>query len=173
MTDTSQTSKGAASQTSKGADLSGQRQAVRATARGPGRIEVTGLRVLGHHGASDAERQRAQPFEIDIVVDADISHSAASDQLCDTADYSRLVSAAADVVSGLSFALMEALAWRVAERVLDEASGSSAGAGAVTVRVRKLRPPVPFDVSTAGVTVTLVPAVAPRPAPTAGAGTVP
>ena len=45
------------------------------------RIELRGLRVLGVHGALPDEQVRAQPFEIDLDVDADLSVAGRSDHL--------------------------------------------------------------------------------------------
>ena len=36
------------------------------------RIELRGLRVLGVHGALPEEQERAQPFEVDLDVEADL-----------------------------------------------------------------------------------------------------
>ena len=51
------------------------------------RIELRGLRVLGVHGALPDEQVRAQPFEIDLDVDADLSVAGRSDHLDDTVDH--------------------------------------------------------------------------------------
>lgn len=110
-------------------------------------IELRGLRVLGHHGASPGEQDQPQPFEIDLDVDADLSAASASDALDDTVDYGVLVAVAAKVVEGERWHLLERLAQRVAEEVLV----ADARVRAVTVTVRKLRPPVPHDLGSAGV----------------------
>ena len=113
------------------------------------RIELRGLRVLGTHGVLDEERERAQPFEVDLAVEADLGAAGASDALADTADYGALADVARRVVAEESHALMERIAARVAEEVL-AADGRIA---AVTVTVWKLRPPVPVDMDRAGVTI--------------------
>jgi len=97
----------------------------------PDRIELRGLRVLGTHGLLDEERQRPQPFEVDLDVVADLS------------------AAVARVVGEERCDLLERLATRIAEVVLTDARVTS-----VTVAVRKLRPPVPVDLASAGVRIT-------------------
>jgi dihydroneopterin aldolase len=113
------------------------------------RLEVRGLRVVGVHGVLPEERVRAQPFEVDHDVVADLRAAGRSDDLADTLDYGALAEMAAKVVGGERFQLLERLAERIAEVVLEDPRATS-----VTVAVRKLRPPVPVDVATAGVRIT-------------------
>jgi FolB domain-containing protein len=113
------------------------------------RIELRGLRVQGVHGVLPEEQVRAQPFEVDLSVQADLRGAGRSDDLADTLDYCAIAESVAKVVSGEHFALLERLAERITEVVLTDGRVTS-----VTVSVRKLRPPVPVDVSTAGVTIT-------------------
>jgi dihydroneopterin aldolase len=112
-------------------------------------VELRGLRVLGRHGVLDDEKARDQPFEVDLDVETALTAAGASDDLADTVDYGRLVADVAAVVAGERFELLERLAERVAEVVLDDRRVAG-----VTVAVRKLRPPVPFDLATAGVRIT-------------------
>lgn len=116
---------------------------------GADRIELRGLRVVGTHGVLPEERERAQPFELDLDVEVDLGPAAASDDVADTVDYGALAEAAARVVATESFGLLEALAARVADVVLADGR-----VGAVTVGVRKLRPPVAVDLASAGVRIT-------------------
>ncbi len=112
-------------------------------------IELRGIRLLGRHGVGDAERQSAQPFELDLDVTVDMSGAASSDDVRDTVDYQRLVELASDVVTGASFRLLETLATAIADALL-----SVGRVEQVTVSVRKLRPPVAFDIRSAGVCIT-------------------
>ena len=47
-------------------------------------VEIRGLRVMGTHGVLEEERQRAQPFEVDIDVETDLAAAGRSDDLTDT-----------------------------------------------------------------------------------------
>lgn len=114
------------------------------------RISLRGLRAIGVHGVLPEERDRAQPFELDVDIDADLSTAGRSDRLDDTLDYGHLVALAAAVVTDESHRLLERVATRVAEVVLD----ADERVQSVTVTVWKLRPPVPADLDRAGVTVT-------------------
>jgi dihydroneopterin aldolase len=113
------------------------------------RIEIRDLRVLGVHGVLPEERERAQPFSIDLVAWVDMAAAQQSDELADTVDYGALAQLAADVVGGRSYQLLEALAGRLADALLV----ADARLRAVAVTVRKLRPPLPMDVASTGVRV--------------------
>lgn len=112
------------------------------------RVVLTGLRVLGRHGASPGEQDRAQPFEVDLELGVDLAAAAGSDDLADTVDYGAVVQAVAAVVRDERHALLERLAQRIAEVALADPRVAS-----VTVEVRKLRPPVPVDLASAAVRV--------------------
>ena len=65
-------------------------------------IQLRGLRAVGTHGVLPEEQARAQPFEIDLDVEADLRAAGQSDALTDTVDYGALAEAAARVVSLLA-----------------------------------------------------------------------
>ncbi|MHB8466417.1 MAG: dihydroneopterin aldolase [Acidimicrobiales bacterium] len=109
-------------------------------------VELRGLRALGTHGVLPEEQQRAQPFEVDLDIEADLAAAARSDELADTVDYGALATAVARVIADERHALLERLAERIAETALADRRVTS-----VTVTVRKLRPPVPVDLASAGV----------------------
>ncbi|MDE0214986.1 MAG: dihydroneopterin aldolase [bacterium] len=113
-------------------------------------LRIAGLRVMALCGALPEERVRAQPFELDVDIGADLALAGRSDDLGDTIDYGEVCAAVCTAAEGGQFTLMEALAQRVAEVCLhfDER------ARWVVVEVRKLRPPVPQHLSTSGVRIT-------------------
>lgn len=113
-------------------------------------IELRGLRLAGIVGVLPHEQAQAQPLELDLDLDADLDAAGRSDDLADTIDYGAVCDAVEAAVATTSFALLEALAARVAADVLalDERLRS------VTVSVRKLRPPVAQQLSTSGVRIT-------------------
>jgi 7,8-dihydroneopterin aldolase/epimerase/oxygenase len=114
----------------------------------PDLIELRGLRAVGICGALPEERERPQPFEVDLDVEADLSVAGGSDRLEDTVDYGALSEAVVAVVTGEQPILLERMAQRIAEVVL-----ATPGVAAVTVVVRKLRPPVPVALDTSGVRI--------------------
>ena len=115
-------------------------------------IELVGLRLLGHHGALPGEKDRAQPFGLDLFVETDVARAAESDDLAEAIDYGLLVRTAATIVEKESFSLLETLAATVADALVE-----FDGVRSATVVVRKLRPPVQADLVSAGVRVTRYP----------------
>lgn len=114
------------------------------------RIEIRGLRALGTHGVLPEERARAQPFEVDLDLEADLRRAGRSDRLDDTVDYGAVTAAVGAVIAGAHCDLLEHLAERVAAAALE---AGAPHATAVTVSVRKTRPPVPCELASAGVTI--------------------
>ena len=115
------------------------------------RIELRGLRVVTLVGALPEEHERAQPVELDLDVEADLSVAGDSDELIDTIDYGALCDVVElTIIDGGHVRLLEALAERVAVAVL----AVDGRITEVTVAVRKVRPPVPQDLATSGVRIT-------------------
>lgn len=112
------------------------------------RIEVRGLELLLFCGVLDEEQARRQPFLIDLDLYFDMTDAGGSDDLADTVDYGALIDVLANRLTVERFQLLERLASRVAELILDNDL-----VDAVTVRVKKLRPPVAAHVDTTGVRV--------------------
>ena len=115
----------------------------------PDRIEVRGLRLVAVVGVLPEERERAQPIEIDLDLESDLSAAGESDALADTVDYGAVCDAVASTVAAARPELLERLAALVAEAVLAEQPGIDS----VVVAIRKLRPPVAHAVATTGVRI--------------------
>jgi dihydroneopterin aldolase len=95
----------------------------------PDRIELRGLRALGTHGVLPEERERAQPFEVDIDLEVDLRRAGRSDDLADTIDYGAVAHAVAAAVGGPRLDLLESLAERIAGAVVRAAGSAGEGAG--------------------------------------------
>ena len=93
---------------------------------------LEGMAFSGRHGVRPAEREHAQEFKVDVEVDTDLVRSGRSDRVDHTVDYRRVYTIAKEIVEGESVKLIEVLAERIAERVLD-----LEGVLAVSVRVAK------------------------------------
>lgn len=105
------------------------------------RIELRGMSFQGRHGVRPAERDRPQEFKVDLDVDADLSAASRSDHLADTIDYTQLRRIARDVIEGPPANLLESLAGRIADQVLDVP-----GVKSVSVRIAKFPPSMqPLD----------------------------
>lgn len=118
----------------------------RPTAGAPGCVRLGGLRLAGVHGVHAQERERAQPFVVDLELRLDLAAAGRGDDLTATCDYSRAARVAAEVLAGPPRNLIESLAWEIAGRLLAEFDQLRE----VRVRVHKPEAPIglPFaDVS--------------------------
>ena len=107
----------------------------------PDRLSVIGMRFAGRHGVRADEKVTPQPFEVDVVLHADLGEAEARDDLAATVDYAGLFDLVRGIVEGPSFDLIEALAGAIARAVLAATPGKMVNA--VEVRVRK--PEAPID----------------------------
>lgn len=105
------------------------------------RISLIGMRFLGRHGVLLEERLEPQPFEVDLILHADLAVASASDSLTDTADYAGLFERVRQIVEVQSFRLIEALAGAIAAAALEATDPKLVDA--VEVRVRKPEAPLP------------------------------
>ena len=104
------------------------------------RLSLIGMRFDARHGVHDWEKDTAQPFEVDLVLHADLGPAAERDELAATADYGELHEVVRGIVEGRSFDLIEALAGAIANAAL--AATDPAIVDAVEVRVRKPKAPI-------------------------------
>ncbi len=112
------------------------------------RIEIRGLRVVGIVGALSEERDRAQPFEVDVDILTDISDAGATDNLDATINYADPVQMIENIIRNEAHVLLERVATRIAEDILAHPKVL-----AVEVVVRKLRPPLPADMTSTAVRI--------------------
>jgi dihydroneopterin aldolase len=93
-------------------------------------VEVRDLRVFGHHGVHEEERERGQDFVFDVELE--VGERGTSDRLEDAVDYIEVARAVQEVSGGRQYALLEALASAVADELERRFSPDR-----VSVRVRK------------------------------------
>jgi len=101
-------------------------------------IELRGLTFYGYHGAFPEERSLGQRFVVDLRLGLDLGPAGEADDLALTADYGRVAETVRSVVEGEPVSLIEALAERIARRVLSEYSVVTR----VGVRIEKPSAPV-------------------------------
>ncbi|HEX2767229.1 MAG TPA: dihydroneopterin aldolase [Candidatus Limnocylindria bacterium] len=105
------------------------------------RLSLLGMRFTGRHGVLPAEKVEPQPFEVDLVLHADLAEAAATDDLAATVDYGPLFDLVRSIVEGeRSYDLIEALAGAIADATL--AATDAGRVEAVEVRVRKPKAPL-------------------------------
>lgn len=112
------------------------------------RIDITGIEVHAHHGVLEHEKQHGQTFLIDLGLELDLTSPASTDRLEQTVDYGSLAQRVHDVVSGERWDLIERLAQRIAESVLEHELVDT-----VTVTVHKPEAPIPVPFRDVAVTL--------------------
>lgn len=111
-------------------------------------IYINGLRLLALVGVLPHEREVLQPVQVDIDMEVDLLEAGLTDNLVDSADYGAISVAVAETVRMSTDLLLERLASRIAERVLQFDHVE-----VVDVRLTKLRPPIPEDVDSSAVRI--------------------
>jgi dihydroneopterin aldolase len=110
------------------------------------RLSLLGMRFTARHGVLAQEKVEPQPFEVDLVLHADLRRAAETDALAATVDYAALHDLVRAIVTGPSRDLIESLAGAVAQAAL--AATDPALVAAVEVRVRKPEAPLDGEVET-------------------------
>lgn len=113
-------------------------------------ISLTGLRARGYHGVLTSERVSGQVFLVDLNLDVDIDQAAETDDVAATVNYAEVAAVVEALMTGTPVNLIETLAVRIADAVLDD----FARVRAVTVTVNKPQAPIPSDFQNVAVTVT-------------------
>lgn len=79
---------------------------------------MEGMSFHGHHGVHPAERELGAHFGVDVELEVDLSGPGRTDRLEDTVDYGEAYLLVREVVEGDPCHLIEALAERIAARLL-------------------------------------------------------
>jgi len=101
------------------------------------RITLKNMVFYASHGASRAERELGQRFEIDLTMIADLEHAASQDKLASAIDYSSVYSTVEEITTSRVFNLLESLAQSIAYSVLKQYPIDE-----IRVVVRKPRVPI-------------------------------
>lgn len=115
------------------------------------RITLTGVRVFGYHGVLPEERRDGQWFVVDVVLHVETREAARTDDLIHTVDYSAVAGAIVEVVQGEARNLIEALAQRIADAVLEMGAIQI-----VEVTVHKPGAPIPHEFADVEVSIVRV-----------------
>jgi 7,8-dihydroneopterin aldolase/epimerase/oxygenase len=111
-------------------------------------VELRGLSIFTHHGATDAEQEVGQRLEFDLSLDVPDCDAVLTDRLEDTVDYAEVCDIVALAATERSYRTLERLCHVVGERLIERF-----GCDSVTVRAAKPEPPLPLAVDEAAVEV--------------------
>ena len=112
------------------------------------RISLRGIRVFAFHGVHSTEQEQGQIFLIDVDVEMDLARAGATDDLAATIDYGVLASDIASRASSERWNLIERVAQRTADLVLEDDR-----VAAVDVTVHKPEVVLPVPVAEVSVSI--------------------
>ncbi|MEL6822146.1 MAG: dihydroneopterin aldolase [Calditrichota bacterium] len=95
-------------------------------------IRLNNMIFYAHHGYYQAERELGQKFEVDVIMNCDLSRAMVSDNLDDTVNYKNVYKHICDVFNNNKFILIESLAGHIADDLLKNFPIES-----LTIRIRK------------------------------------
>ena len=118
------------------------------------KISLKGLRVFAYHGVFDFERQNGQDFYIDCSVWLDATKATVNDDLSHTVSYADIAKTLVENAKSESFDLIETLAQRLLETVMNMAGGDATGTiRKAKITVHKPTAPIVYDFEDVSVTV--------------------
>ena len=112
-------------------------------------LELRGLSIYAHHGATDAEQEVGQRLEFELSLDVPDADALLTDRLEDTIDYAEVCDIVALAATERSYRTLERLCHVIAERLMERF-----GCETVRVRAAKPEPPLPLAIDEAAVEVT-------------------
>jgi dihydroneopterin aldolase len=101
-------------------------------------IVLTSIHGFGYHGLFEQERKDGQDFFVDLTLEVDLKAASQSDAIVDTVNYAEITDLVVDEITSNPVNLIEKLAARIAERVLNQ----HPKVDSVTVTVHKPQAPV-------------------------------
>ena len=113
-------------------------------------IVLTGIHGFGYHGLFEHERKDGQDFFVDLTLSVDLTAAAQSDAIEDTVNYAEITDLVVEEITTKPVNLIEKLAARIAERVLNQ----QIKVQSVTVTVHKPQAPVAAQLKDIAVVVT-------------------
>jgi dihydroneopterin aldolase len=113
-------------------------------------IVLTGIHGFGYHGLFEQERKDGQDFFVDLTLSVDLKAGSQSDAIADTVNYAEITDLVVEELTSNPVNLIEKLAARIAERVLNQHIKVSS----VTVTVHKPQAPVATQLKDIAVVVT-------------------
>lgn len=114
------------------------------------KIYVNKMEFYGYHGVLPEETKLGQKFMVDLVVESDLKKAGVTDNLKESISYVDLYQVCKEVVEGNPFKLIEAVAERIAQLILERFDKVIT----VTVKLIKPNPPIPGHYESVAVEIT-------------------
>jgi 7,8-dihydroneopterin aldolase/epimerase/oxygenase len=96
------------------------------------------LEFYGYHGVFPEETKLGQRFIVDVILEVDLKEAGKTDDLTKTINYAEIYETVKEVVEGLPYKLVEA----VAEKIADDILTSFALVSSCTIKLIKPNPPI-------------------------------
>ena len=115
-----------------------------------GKISLDDMRFYAYHGVMEQERRVGSEYSVSLIVEADLTDAARTDDVADTINYAELYELVKREMATPS-KLLEHVAARIGQRAIEAYERITA----VTVKVTKLNPPMGGDSKGASVELKL------------------
>ena len=112
-----------------------------------GVITVSGIKLYAYHGCMQEEAKIGSAYEVDVLLEADFSGAAMTDDLTQTVDY-----VAVNKIVTEEMAIRSKLLEHVAKRIIDKLFNNHPEIVTIEVSVAKLNPPIDGNVDRVVVT---------------------
>lgn len=106
-------------------------------------ITIEGMEFYAYHGVFPEEKKLGQKFIVDLVMDLDLRQAGKSDRLEDSINYPKVISLVESIVCSMQYNLLEALAEKIADEILEQFSRVQK----IRVKVKKPHAPIPIRFS--------------------------
>ncbi|MBM7588215.1 dihydroneopterin aldolase [Bacillus pakistanensis] len=114
------------------------------------KIYLNGLEFYGYHGVFPEENRLGQRFRVNLTLYLDLEKSGKSDNLEDSVHYGEVYTVCKEVVEGKSYNLVETVARKLADSLLNEFSLIQE----CTIELIKPDPPIPGHYQSVAVEMT-------------------
>jgi 7,8-dihydroneopterin aldolase/epimerase/oxygenase len=108
------------------------------------------MEFYGYHGVFPEETRLGQRFIVDLTANVDLKKAGETDELKHSVNYGEIFRVCKEVVEGVPFKLVEAVAEKIAKEILQQFSLVSE----TTVKVIKPDPPIPGHYQSVAVEIT-------------------
>lgn len=115
-----------------------------------GKISLDDMRFYAYHGVMEQERRVGSEYSVSLIVEADLTDAARTDDVADTINYAELYELVKREMA-IPSKLLEHVAARIGQRAIEAYERITA----VTVKVTKLNPPIGGDSKGASVELKL------------------
>src|SRR5207244_1140518 len=103
------------------------------------RIRLNDMVFYEYHGVQPEERTLGQRFQVDVELQISLLAAGRDDDIQQTVNYVEVYRRVEEILTGRPFTLIEAVAERVAGRLLEDFQQ----VGRVSIRIRKPQVPIP------------------------------